>query len=263
MTALTQGQLKQTTRMISDIADCDAVQAVLRSLEKEAAERLKGHPQFIPSVQKFVVESIRRYSAEAPNYDLARSILGADFISPEELHPSIIYTAEQLVQLAEMMPSEEKLRWAKANGCAVIAPSPRPLSVLDIRALEPEIFYSKTEGWYANPKEKFASSDKTSFGWMIVKKTPVQGSTNENWTEQSRRLSELEYVPNAAEMAWFITTFLKVHGVKLFDGVYVRTSSLAADGIHVCLGFDAKGLDVINFWVNIRLDLLGLASARK
>ena len=53
-------------------------------------------------------------------------------------------------------------------------------------------------------------------------------------------------------------------GERLFENVYVRTSSLDSDGLRVYVGhFDAGGLRVGYIWDDYRSAYLGLASARK
>ncbi|MES2223789.1 MAG: hypothetical protein V4469_02535 [Patescibacteria group bacterium] len=197
-------------------------------------------------------------------YTLAQSILGVDFITPEEVAKArgAIYTDEQIKALAESLPSEDMLKWCKENGYAVMPAPPQAMSLLDVRSIKSDHFYNKT-GWrYAD--QKFAREDKTSFGWLAIKKTPVSNSASKNWDEQSKLLSALEKVPNAAEMSWFITTYFEVRGVRLFEGVYVRTSSLDSDGNHVLVGgFDSEGLGVDRYWANDRHDVLGVSASRK
>ena len=229
-------------------------------LDEDSGQRLNEHPGFAV----YLAEGIRRFSAKAPDYALAQSILGADFITPEEVanaRKGISYTDEQITALAESLPSEDVLRWCKANGYAVMPAPPTAMSMLDVRELQSGHFYSKTGGWYAD--QKFAREDKTSFGWLMIKKTPVSNSTSKNWNEQ-RLLSEFERVPNAAEMSWFSTTYFEVRGVRLFEGIYVRTSSLDSGGNRVNVGsFDAKGLDVSNWDDAVRHSYLGVSAARK
>ncbi len=230
-------------------------------LDEDAAQRLNEHPGFAT----YLAEGIRRFSAKAPDYTLAQSILGADFITPEEVtkfRPSIIYTAEQITALAGSLPSEDVFKWCRDNGYAVIPAPPAAMSLLDVREIQTAHFYSKTGGWYAG--EKFAREDKTSFGWLAIRKMPVPNSTSKNWNEQSNLLSAIEKVPNAAEMSWFITTFFEVHGVRFFEGIYVRTSSLVSYGGHVDVGFfDGGGLDVF-YWRGDRADpVVGLSAGRK
>ncbi len=230
-------------------------------LNDESAQRLNENPGFA----EYLAEGIRRFSAKAPDYGLAQSILGTDFITPEEVskaRPSIVYTDEQITALAESLPSEDMLKWCKENGYAVMPAPPTAMSLLDVREIKSTHFYSETGGWYAD--QKFAREDKTSFGWLAIKKTPVTNSTSKNWDEQSKLLTALEHVPNAAEMSWFITTYFEVRGIRLFESVYVRTSSLDSDGGRVLVGrFDSGGLRVSDYWGDVRRDHLGVSASRK
>jgi len=231
-------------------------------LNDEGAQILNEHPGFA----EYLLAGIRRFSAKASDYTLAQSILGTDFITPEEVskaRPSIAYTDKQIKALAKSLPSEEMLKWCKDNGYAVMPAPPRACSLLDVREIQSVHFFSKTGGWYAD--QKFACEAKTSFGWLAIKKTPVANSTSKNWDEQSKLLSALEHVPNAAEMGWFVTTFFEVRGIRLFEGVYVCTSSLGSDGRRVDVGgFDSGGLRVVNvYWDSNRYDDLGVSASRK
>ncbi|MFZ2253479.1 MAG: hypothetical protein WAW13_04940 [Minisyncoccia bacterium] len=196
---------------------------------------------------------------------LARSILGADFITPEEVtkaRPHIVYQGDQITALAESLPPQDLLKWCKDNGYAVIPAPPTAMSMLDVREIQPAHFYSKMGGWYA--EQKFAHKDRTSFGWLVLKKTPVANSTSKNWDEQNKLLSSLECVPNAAEMSWFITIYFEVCGVRLFEDVYVRTSSIDSGCGRVRIGvFNAGGLHVNNNWDDDCSRTLGLSSSMK
>lgn len=230
-------------------------------LNDDSAQRLNEHPGFAV----YLAEGIRRFSMKAPDYGLAQSILGADFITPEEVtkaRGALVYTDKQITALAESLPSEDVLKWCKDNGYAVMSAPPQACSTLDVREIQSAHFYSKTGGWYAD--QKFAHKDKTSFGWLMVKKTPVSDSTSKTWNEQGKLLSALEKVPNAAEMCWFVTTYFEVRGARLFQGIYVRTSSLDSDGDRVYVGgFDSGGLYVNGYWDDYRDDDIGLSAARK
>ncbi len=217
---------------------------------------------------EYLLAGTKRFSAKTPDYDTARSILGIDFVTPEEImvvRPSVVYTDQDIQQRAATIPSAEVLNWCKANNHALIAGPATPLSLLDVRALQTDHFYSKKDGWYAEPKQVFSRNDKATLGWLIIRKDPVPGSLNKNWAEQAALLSDAStYVPIAGEMTWFITTYFLVRGVRLFPNVYVRTSSLDSDGGRVGVGgFDAEGLGVFSDWDGIRYSFLGLSSARK
>ena len=211
------------------------------------------------------VALFNRFTAKLPDYMLAKSILGGDFITAEEImvaRPGVVYSPEQIEQLASTLPSEDVLRSLKSGGYGLMPQPPSAFSLLDVRAIEAPLFYTPTGGWYE--KQLFASTNKTGAGWLAIRKTPVNGSTNKSWEEQNNLLSGFEIVPSAAEMSWFITTFYKVRGIRLFEKVYVRCSDIDSGGSHVDVGlFDVWGLDVFSSWDSKRLAFLGLASARK
>lgn len=258
-TRITSDQMKQLERFTQD-----AVNRALKNLnlDKDGVQRLiERGGEF----QAYVVAGISRFSAKAPDYSLARTILGSDFITPEEVakaRPSIAYTDEQITALVENLPSGDALKWCKDHGYALIPAPPSAISLLDVREIQPTHFYSKTGGWYA--EQKFASEDKTSFGWLLIKKTPVWNSTGRDWIEQIKLLSALERVPNAAEMSWFITTYFEVRGIRLFESVYVRTSSLDSSSQCVIVDeFGVKGLYVNGCGDGHRRSLLGVSAGSK
>jgi hypothetical protein len=176
--------------------------------------------------------------------------------------PDVVYSPEQIAHLAATIPSEEVLRSLKENGYGLMPQPPKALSLLDIRSTKPAHFYSKTGGWYESVL--FAQNDLTGTGWLAIKKTQVANSTNKNWSDQKKIITNAEQVPNAAETSWFITIFFDVRGVRLFENMYVRTSSLDSDGYLVSVGdFGAKGLVVSDVWDHTCHVNLGLACARK
>ena len=198
-------------------------------------------------------------------YELAKTILGKDFISPEDVMNSrkgITYTDEQLAQFGETVPAQEILQWCRDNNFMLVAGPNRPMSLLEIRTMKNGYFYSKEGGWYAY--QKFAQSDKVETKWYMIRKDIVPESTSRNWKEQQALISNVETVPNSAEFTWAITTYKAIRGVCLFVGIYARTSSLDSDGDHVYVGiFDGKGLYVYRIWDSFRLSDLGLSVARK
>lgn len=210
---------------------------------------------------------IARLSTKAPDYSVAREILGNDFVSPEEIaavRPGVVYNPKQLLELGNTVLSREVLEWCRDNGFMVVAGPARPTSLLDIRELERSHFYSKEGGWYAADSEKFARNDKATCRWLMIRKEPVPGSTNKKWSEQERMLSSLEVVPNAAEQVWGMTTYKAVRGVYLLPSIYVRTASVGSNGARVLVGrFVERGLNVSNWDDHARDDYLGVSSSRK
>jgi len=213
-----------------------------------------------------LVTLIGRYTAKVPDHALIREILGDDFISPEEIAAArgLTYTDDQIAELESTLPDRETLEWLRRNDFMLVAGSPREMSLLDIRELERSYFYSKEGSWYNNESEKFARNDKVTCRWLMLRKGIVPNSTSKTWSEQEKLLSDLEVVPNAAEMIWGMTVYKVVRGVYLFGNVYARTSSVDSFGARVGVGvFVGDGL-VVSYWNDgRRLVRLGGSSSRK
>ena len=262
MTArITSEQEKQFKRFVEDASD-----RALKELhpDKDGLQRLfmKGG-----EFQTYIVAGVRRFTAKAPNYDLARTILGKDFISPDEVAKSrkgVVYTDEQLAHFSDMLPAQDVLEWCRDNDMMLVAGPPKAMSLLDVRDLKPDYFYSKKEGWYAEDRQTFSKNDKAESVWIALRKEPVAGSLGKNWAEQSNLISDPMSVPNAAEAVWGLTTYKAVRGVNLLPNLYVRTSSLDSGGSRVVVGdFDARGLCVDRYWDDGRRGRLGLSGGRK
>lgn len=198
---------------------------------------------------------------------MTRLILGDDYLPAEETAKAFgfKYTDAQLEHLAQTMPTDlETLQAIKSGDCMLVAGPPSDTTLLGVRTLDNQKFYLKTKGWYSNDKEKFARTDVVKAAtWMIVRKTPVADSVNKNWKKQLKLIASGYHVPNAPEMAYTIIAYFKVRGVRLFENVYVRTSSVDADGHRVVVGgFASVGLDFGSCWGGSRRSGLGVACAR-
>lgn len=227
-------QKRDLRRMINDTAD-----PLAEELGKEALQRLFGKRLEFKSD---LMALVRKHAAKQPDYALARAILGDDFISPEEVRK--VYQL-QASENMDALPSEDDLRWLKANGYILVSMPHEHLSVLDVCNLDNKLFYSKSGGWYE--EQAFAKDERTGSytSWLAIKKTVVGGSLNKSWKDQNKLLSDVEHVPNAAEFCWAVTIYYKVRGIYLFPDTYARVSSLDSVGRRVYVGiFDARGLRV-------------------
>ncbi|MBU1558171.1 hypothetical protein KKC45_04385 [Patescibacteria group bacterium] len=200
-------------------------------------------------------------------HELASLILRDDFLSPEDVAKVYgwNYSNEQLENFNETLPEFDELMWLKNNGYMLVAGPSTELNLLQVRDLDNQLFYSKTEVWYVEDKHKFSSDDKVTAGqWLAVRKEAVPNSFGKNWSEQQELIKEIEYVPNASEVSYAITVYYKVRSIYLLRGKYVRTSSVDADGHSVHVGnFDEEGLVVGGYWGGGRGGFLGVSSARK
>lgn len=197
-------------------------------------------------------------------YNLARSILGEDFISPEEVAKfrKLTYSNEQLVHFVDTLPAKEVLEWCLDNEFTLIAGPPSKMLPLEIRDLNKQLFYGKSDGWYS--KQKFSRDDQVVTEWFILRKTIVPNSTSKTWSEQKRLISEWEYLPNAAETSWALTSYKEIRNIYLLPRIYTRTASQVAVSFRVSIGFfGGDGLDVYRNWDGGRYSDLGVVSARK
>lgn len=241
--------------------------ATLERLSKQGVmqehfKRLRSSRKYL----KIVVEAFLGADGAGMSYDDVRAILGKDFISPEEIAQTrkLVYSEDVLAHFAETLPSEEVLQWLRENGFVLVAGTPNPMSLLEVRNLNAQLFYSKEGGWYAEQKQKFSRDDKVTAEWLMLRKTIVPNSTSKTWSEQEKLLSEVEYVPNAPEATWGITTYKEVRNIWLFPDIYARTSSVDSDGVRVSVGYSVGGgVDVSSGWADCRYDYLGVSSARK
>jgi hypothetical protein len=155
----------------------------------------------------------------------AEQYLGTDFVSPTDVmrvNTSMTYSATQMEELCRTIPTGvgwgDQLWWLK-KGHYILMPAPTtPVSLAEIRGVG-------------------VGGDKTTFGWLAIKKEPVPGSLGKNWEKQEKLLSRNERIPNAAEVFWYVTTYFRVRGVRLFKDAFVRTASVDSNGNRVLVGF--------------------------
>lgn len=199
--------------------------------------------------------------------DLARLILGDDYLSPEDVAKTYgwTYSDDQLANFAETLPDMETVLWLRSNGYMLVATPPTDTNLLQVRDLNNQLFYSKSGGWYAESKHTFSREDVVKAGqWLMVRKESYPNSRSKNWEDQRSLLSEVEHVPNAPEVSYAVTAYYKVRGVYLLKGVYVRTSSVDAFGNRVIVGFfDGFGFFVGGYWDDSRDGDVGVSSSRK
>jgi len=191
----------------------------------------------------------------------AREIMGKNFFGVEEAikHFGVNPTRQQLAALSEIPFSEAVLDQSKDTYVLVAV---FPLSILEIRGkVEHQLFYSHEDAWYN--KQSFAK-ERGEVTWQLVRKTPVDNSTSKNWQEQQALLGKDDEVPSAQVMVYTIIGHYLATGERLFEHIYVRTSSVDSDGYRVDVGrFDSGGLSVYYRWDGGRDGYLGVSSARK
>ena len=196
------------------------------------------------------------------NQKRAREIMGKNFFGIEEAikYFGVNPTRQQLAALSEILFSEAVLEQSKDTYVLVAV---FPLSILEIRGkVDSKLFYDQS--WYNKESFESFAKERGEVSWQLVRKNPVDNSTSKNWQEQQTLLGKDDEVPTAQVMTYTIIGHYLATGKRLFEHVYIRTSSLVSYGARVGLGSFGGGGLVVSFWdVGGPYDSIGLASARK
>ncbi len=177
--------------------------------------------------------------------------LGPDFVSPEDItkfYPDVVYTEAEHAELAASVPSSKvDVWWLKHSKYILMPAPPRPMSLSEVRGLG---------------EDKNPNSERTSFGWLAIKKEAVPKSVGKSWAQQVKLLSSNERMPSAVELAWVSKVFSKVRGIRLFHDVFVRTSSIDGNGSHIVVGFFTDDDPNVCNWTSDEGDpVVGIAAA--
>jgi len=140
-----------------------------------------------------------------------------------------------------------------------------PLSILEIRGKVQDKRFFCNQDWYN--KELFAK-ERGEVSWQLVRKTPVENSTESNWQEQQSLLGKDDEVPSARVIVYTIIGHYLATGERLFEHIHVRTSSVDSDGHHVDVVGNHSGssdlhLHIWYYYNEMRFNDLGISSARK
>lgn len=205
-------------------------------------------------------------------YGVARLALGDDLITPEEIVAKrkpeaeegkevapLVYTSEQLAsfqQTVERLPLDYLKRLVESNYMLVAGP-PKRENLLGVRDLDASLFCTQQGGWYADDEQKFSRNEFVESCWHAIRKDHVPDSTYKYFREQKGLRASDEHMPTAVRVAWTDTTYFKVRGIRLHNGVWVFTSSVAVYGDHVSVRYDSGGFDVDYYTDDSRFNDLG------
>jgi len=228
---------------------------------EKVATRINTDHAFLANIARLMVDGVYEPST---SQRLAREIMGENFSGIEEAikHFRVNATEQQLAYLAEVPWSEEVLKSCKDTHVLVAV---FPLAILDMRGITRKLenqtlFYP--QDWY--DKQGFAK-DKGEVGWQLVRKEPIANSTSKTWRDQLALLSKDEETPTARIVAYTMIGHFLATGERLFEKIYVRTSSrLSSGGARVYVGFFVSdGLPFYSWFDDLWDDRIGLSAARK
>lgn len=169
-------------------------------------------------------------------------------------HFGINPTRDQLSVLAEVPFAEETLEECRETHVLVAV---FPMSILDVYD---KIYNGFSED--AEYKNQAFAKDKGELSWELIKKTPIEDSTDGIYREQLTLLSDKEKVPTAQVMVYTIIGHFFTTGERLFERIYIRCSDMDSRGAHVFIGkFFSSGLYIGSLFDGYSYNDLGLASA--
>lgn len=168
-----------------------------------------------------------------PNYEIARSILGDNFIAPEEIEVArhLPYNKAVLAHHVNTIPSESILRLCKKNGYTIIAGPPSLSTLYDIYGLNPRLFTHDGQHygnwlWANQCYSSFFIDKSVSTDWAILKKSSVSSPNGHTAEDHEKALNGYERVPDLIEVTWGITTLMEVRGIlPIPDGTSSGTST--------------------------------------
>lgn len=251
-----KGKLSKSARVTADSPEGQRATETFREQYDKAnitardAQFLDGNPEFAA----YLLASIRCFLTKTPGYELVRTILGEDFISPEDVMKSckdIIYTKKQIVKFRETVPAQEILEWCHDNEYMVVAGPNRPMSLLDIRSIKNDYFLKEKDRLYTT--ETFYLEDKVETKWYMIRKIPMLDLSSKQREQQMKILSGIEVIPNSAEFIWALIIYKEIRNISLFEGTYIRTSSHDAFCTPVKVLFLKGKIDIFTFFLTFRI----------
>ncbi len=164
----------------------------------------------------------------------ARSLLCDDFITHNEIAhccDEMTYRSDAALDFTSAFPGSKIIEFCSLKGYILVAGPPRTMSLGDIAKLNKDICNIET---VANEKKLLASTVKPT--WLAVSKKILACSTYESWKSQTFLLSGSMRVPEAAEVMWAFTTYMKVRKKQLLPNHLGRVKTVGSDGNHLRCG---------------------------
>lgn len=198
------------------------------------------------------------------SYSLAKDILDQDFISPEEIAVKFdfFYSGKDKRILLERLPPQNEFEWCRRNGMILVASPPCAFSLRTIQ--ERYHCLNDAHPWYLRYTQEFSKNDTTEpLMWVALQKSPIMDSFGKKFTEQRTLVVESVTIPNIATTAWCLMVYLVVRGVRLYEKVRTRTSSIDSGGNSVSIGnFNASGIHIDHHFDNHSKPNLGISMFR-
>ncbi|MDD3487486.1 MAG: hypothetical protein PHF35_03885 [Candidatus Moranbacteria bacterium] len=153
------------------------------------------------------------------DYELARAILGKDFIAPDEISNvlDLQYSNKVFGRYTKSIPSEDLLLWLKKNNFSLIAGPPCELEASEIVNLNYKLFnrgdnfFWQWEGYRAD----LVREEKLQVRWLMIRKKHISRSLGCSYKNMPKLISDLEYIPSVAEVIWELFIYKVIRNVWL------------------------------------------------
>jgi hypothetical protein len=198
--------------------------------------------------------------------EVAKFVLGKDYLSLEDVEKahSFTYTQEQKKALAETVPGMWALIRMSQLGFFLTPTLLEDNTLIQVCNLQNPGDYPKIKRMFSNALMRCSSEEVVpSCQWLVVGKQPYPCSVENVLNEHQKLISPAEYVPNAAELVFAVTTYYLVRSIKLLKDVSVRTSSVDSCGQRLVVGYTQDSLQVSESWDTFRNPYIGVSFAMK
>ncbi len=206
------------------------------------------------------------WTESSDEYYIARTIMGGDFISPDEVEEArkVTYRNDILRNFVKTLPSKEKLEYFKSRNFVLMPGPPIPMSVWDIYVLNPELCPS-VQYRFSGGEYKSVHDDKIKPRWLAIRKCVYYKTIGKTWEAQVAMKHPHEfYIPNAPEALWELTTYRETRGEWLMKEEYsMTTSTFCSKDQHISVGYTEGGKVNIICHDDMRNHSGGLAFAFK
>jgi len=203
------------------------------------------------------METIKRLLV---NQRRAHEIMGRNFFGVKEAteHFGVNPTRQQLTILSRIPFSEVVLEQSKDSHILVAL---FPISILEIcDKINSKLF--RDQSWHWRNK-KFFTEKRDEVSWQLIRKTSANDSTLKNWQEQQSLFDKSNEIPIAQVMVYAISGYYLATSERIFQHIYVRTSSVTSNNHHVVVGFlVSEDLVISDVHDDFRNNFLGVSSAK-
>ncbi len=188
-------------------------------------------------------------------------LLGGDFHGPDQARKFFGGRMNQKCFQPSVVFDAEEVRAHKGTHVLVAAPR---ISVMGVHAKAAQFFLSKEDPWFgeSNQRRAFTDAKIAEADWYWHTKEAVPSSTSVVWDQQLGMVWPPDFVPEANLSVYVYALHKLATGERLFRQLWVRVSSVSADGYRVGLHGYSDGL-YVSRWSDDAGSDVGVAAARK